>query len=256
MNRPLVVAALSWIAVCVVWAPRQAPASPRPQILADANAAASDVARMRTAAEQGDATAQYNLGRAYFAGQGIQRDYAEALKWFRRAADQGLAAAQYSLGEMYGGVPPGENERQYRAIVEVDGLEAFLWYVKAAEQGHADAQFKVGVLYYSGSSDDRGLTNVKRSADQAAVWFRRAADQGDERAMRFLGSMYADGVGVRRDDIEAYKWEYLADLRGPRRPYDDLRGKLAKRMTRQQIAGAERRALEWLDAFEKAQKNN
>ena len=44
-------------------------------------------------AEQGYATAQFNLGLLY--RKGLQ-DYAEAVKWYRKAAEQGYASAQYN----------------------------------------------------------------------------------------------------------------------------------------------------------------
>ena len=53
----------------------------------------------------------------YDLGQGIARDYPEAVKWFRKAADQGSAVAQSFLGVMYGlgqGVPK-------------DYVEAYKW---------------------------------------------------------------------------------------------------------------------------------
>ena len=62
----------------------------------------------RSAAGQGDANAQYNLGYMYYNGAGVPRDHAEALRWHRRAAGQGFARAQYNLGVMYyngAGVP-------------------------------------------------------------------------------------------------------------------------------------------------------
>ena len=63
----------------------------------------------RKAAEQGDATAQSNLGVMYEKGQGVPQDYAEAVKWWRKAAaEQGNAFAQSNLGTMYAngrGVP-------------------------------------------------------------------------------------------------------------------------------------------------------
>jgi TPR repeat protein len=34
-------------------------------------------------------------------GQGVAQDYWQALKWFRSAAEQGAAVAQFNLGEMY-----------------------------------------------------------------------------------------------------------------------------------------------------------
>ena len=67
------------------------------------------VARYRKAAEQGDASAQYNLGVMYSKGQGVPQDYKEAVVWYRKAAQQGDANAQNNLGVMYSkgqGVPP------------------------------------------------------------------------------------------------------------------------------------------------------
>ena len=42
-------------------------------------------------AEQGDATAQGNLGLMYDEGQGVPQDYKTAVKWYRLAAEQGDA---------------------------------------------------------------------------------------------------------------------------------------------------------------------
>jgi len=52
-------------------------------------------------ADQGDATAQSNLGFMYENGQGVKQDYVKAAKLYRLAADQGDALAQYNLGLMY-----------------------------------------------------------------------------------------------------------------------------------------------------------
>jgi TPR repeat protein len=74
-------------------------------------------------------------------GEGVTRDYAEALKWYRKAAEQGEANAQSNLGVMY-----HEGEGTAR-----DYAEAVKWWRKAAEQGHADAQNNLGVMYAAGS---------------------------------------------------------------------------------------------------------
>ncbi len=37
----------------------------------------------------------------YDNGRGVPQDYAETLKWYRKAAEQGHASAQYNLGFMY-----------------------------------------------------------------------------------------------------------------------------------------------------------
>ena len=43
-------------------------------------------------AEQGDASAQYNLGVMYGNGQGVPQDYKAALEWYTLAAEQGMQA--------------------------------------------------------------------------------------------------------------------------------------------------------------------
>ncbi len=52
----------------------------------------------RKAAEQGDTTAQFFLGNAYYKGEGVQKDIAAAIELFRKAAQLGDGAAQYRLG--------------------------------------------------------------------------------------------------------------------------------------------------------------
>ena len=53
------------------------------------------------AADQGHASGQLNLGVMYDNGEGVLKDDAEAVRWYRLAADQGDAAAQFNLGLMY-----------------------------------------------------------------------------------------------------------------------------------------------------------
>ena len=82
------------------------------------------VEALRDLAEQGDASAQNNLGLLYDLGTGVPQDHAEAVKWYRMAAEQGHADAQYNLSVMYNngkGVPQ-------------DYSEAVKWLRKAADQ--------------------------------------------------------------------------------------------------------------------------
>ena len=58
------------------------------------------VQRLRQAAAQGDSEAQFNLGRVYDNGEGVAKDLAEAVKWYRLASEQGLAEAQSALAEI------------------------------------------------------------------------------------------------------------------------------------------------------------
>jgi TPR repeat protein len=52
-------------------------------------------------ADQGDASAKFNIGLLYAHGRGVPQDFTEAARWYREAAEQGDADAQYSLGLLY-----------------------------------------------------------------------------------------------------------------------------------------------------------
>lgn len=62
---------------------------------------AKAMTEFRPLAEQGNASAQYNLGQIYRQGEGVLQDDAEAVKWYRLAAEKGDADAQNNLGIMY-----------------------------------------------------------------------------------------------------------------------------------------------------------
>ncbi|MEK9941784.1 MAG: tetratricopeptide repeat protein [Gammaproteobacteria bacterium] len=84
----------------------------------------------RPLAEQGNATAQFNLGVMYRQGQGVPQDDKEAVNWYRKSAEQGYAWAQSNLGVMYGegrGVPQ-------------DNVYAHMWFNIAASNGHDNAR--------------------------------------------------------------------------------------------------------------------
>src|SRR5438046_987324 len=55
----------------------------------------------RPLAEQGNVTAQFDLGVMYANGHGVVQDHVEALSWYRLAADQRDPDAQNNIGELY-----------------------------------------------------------------------------------------------------------------------------------------------------------
>jgi len=118
-------------------------------------------------AEQGDASAQLNLGVMYHNGKGVPKDDREAVKWFRLAAEQGNAPAQSLLGLMY-----DEEEG-----VPKDDKEAVKWYRLAAEQGLADAQFNLGFMYGKGEG-------VPKDYVEAYKWGNLAAANGNEKGAK------------------------------------------------------------------------
>ena len=101
-----------------------------------------DIEALRSAAEQGDAEAQRDLGFRYEIGcadspppsvikpclEPIAQDYEEAERWYRLAAEQGDVDAQILLAVLYDSGPLRGD------------TEAARWYRRAAEQGEPFAQ--------------------------------------------------------------------------------------------------------------------
>jgi TPR repeat protein len=145
----------------------------------------------------------------------------------RARAESGDAAAQNGLAIVYAsGVGVSKSD-----------AEAVKWKRKAADQGHMGAQYGLGNFYYDG-------VGVPKNDAEAAKWYRRAAEQGHMVGQLSLGVMYAKGEGVPKNDVEAYFWFNLAAAQ----EYDDAkknRDIVAKRMSREQIAEAQRRSAEW-----------
>ena len=86
---------------------------------------------------------------------------------------------------------------------------------------------------------------VPKDDAQAVKWYRLAADQGDAAAQANLGGMYANGQGVPRDYVLAYMWSNLGAARGnepARKNRDDI---IAPRMTLTDISEAQRLSREW-----------
>ncbi len=90
----------------------------------------------RQAAEEGDLTAQRNIGHLYRWGMGVPQDLTQAAFWYYTAAKGGLDTAQYNLGIMYlrgEGVPRNEEE-------------GIIWLERAAEQNNDKARKKLAHL--------------------------------------------------------------------------------------------------------------
>jgi hypothetical protein len=84
------------------------------------------IEEVKAKAEAGDAESQVELGRRYDKGEGVAKDQAEAVKWYRKAAEQNHADAQYNLAICY---ERGDG-------VAEDWVEAYKWLLLAARQGH------------------------------------------------------------------------------------------------------------------------
>lgn len=173
------------------------------------------------------------VGFLIFAGQADAIDFSEIRsedeKRIRRNAEQGDASSQYVLGLNY---------QHGFYITQKDYVEAVSWYRKAAEQGLAEAQFSLGLMYQQGQG-------VLQDYPEAKRWYLLAAEQGNGEAQANLGMMYGKGLGIIQDYVVAHMWSNLSASTGNK---DARRNRdiLARRMTPDQIAEAQRLAREWM----------
>jgi len=170
-----------------------------------------------------DAQAAYDRGK-----------YAVALDLWQPLAEQGDPEAQTGLGNLYlGGYGVARDE-----------AAAMAWFAKAAKQGHANGQLSLGSLYYA-----------RKEYATAASWYRRAAEQGNAVAEIRLARQYAEGTGLPRDDVQAYKWFSIAAVRAAdsyaRTNAAKGRETAATKLTPAQVGEAERLAREWKPKMER-----
>ena len=77
-------------------------------------------------AEQGNASAQFNLALMYTNGIGVPKNDSLVVYWYCRAAEQGNANAQFNLGSIYAD----------GSLVTVDAEQAYFWWLLSSTQGH------------------------------------------------------------------------------------------------------------------------
>jgi len=92
--------------------------------------------KFRVLAEQGDASAQFNLGSLYRQGQGVPQDDKLAVAWWTKAAEQGHTDAQDNLGLRYA---KGEG-------VEQDMVQAYKWFSIAGMNKNVSAAANAKVM--------------------------------------------------------------------------------------------------------------
>ena len=157
-----------------------------------------------------------------------------AMTW--RACIAALVLTAIMAGPVAAG-PFEEFEGGFAAYQRGDYATAARLWRPLAEQDYAGAQYNLGNMYAQGQG-------VPQDHTEAMKWYRLAADQGLAEAQSNLGVMYAQGQGVPQDHVQAHMWSILAAEQGHENARKN-REIIAARMTREQLAEAQRLAREW-----------
>ena len=170
--------------------------------------------------DQSDPEVQYEIGRCYLSGQGVEQNGVEAEKWLRRAAGQGHEEAAALLAQPE--ETPSEEERPLGENTLAD------WCLRA-ENGDVEAQFQVAA-YFLDRGEEAEQKDAERYLDMAAkqghpeaclrlaqTWLdrgqaekaipylRNAADCRVGQAAELLGECCSKGIGTPQDEEEAQR---------------------------------------------------
>ncbi|KAM4898705.1 protein sel-1 homolog 1 isoform 5-T5 [Sylvia borin] len=138
----------------------------------------------------------------------------DLIQYYQFLAEKGDVQAQVGLGQLH--LHGGRG-------VEQNHQRAFEYFNQAANAGNSHAMAFLGKMYSEGSdvvpqSNETALQYFKKAADMnyelALKYFQKAAEQGWVDGQLQLGSMYYNGIGVKKDYKQALKYFNLASQGG------------------------------------------
>ena len=128
----------------------------------------------------------------YHRGAGVDRDTAEAARWYETAADAGDALARYNLGMLI----LGDGSREANTKNAARHIE------QAAKQGVTAAQNQIAIMYARG-------VGVESDRETALAWFEIAAGMGDDQAIgnrnRFAATLSPDARAKAKRRARAFR---------------------------------------------------
>lgn len=110
-----------------------------------------------------------------------------------------------------------------------------------AEEGDPTAQFWLGMIYYSEGIEGK---EEHESEKEAVKWLSLSAQQGNAMGQITLSQRYFNGEGVPQDYVMAHMWLNIAMQNGMREQASQELARFETRMSRDQIADAQRLARE------------
>jgi len=117
------------------------------------------------------------------------------------------------------------------------GTELEKEFTAKANAGDAESQYQLARLFFDANG-------VDQSDKKGEFWLRKAAEQGHVQAQADMGGMYATGLIVRMNVVEADKWFILASMQG-HGPGTRYMKDLEETMTPEQVEKAKLLAKNW-----------
>ena len=140
------------------------------------------------AAERGYPAAQIALSNLLSSGDGIERDFAAAIRWARKAMDQGDITAAYNLGTIY-------SDLKKPAM-------AFRCYQRAVAMGDNDALLQVGLCHLFGFGTKQDFDAAYAALQRLTTGEPSASCQRSrENALYWIAVLTLMGLGKGRKSV-------------------------------------------------------
>lgn len=133
---------------------------------------------------------KFNVARRYDNGQGVEKDYKQAFKYYLESANYGYGQAEYEVGRDYANGWGCEKDKK----------KAFEYYKRAEEHGYWDAINQVGWCL---TNEGQG---VELDYDLAYQYFMKGAKLNLASPTGNVGWCYEYGKGVEQDYGNAVKY--------------------------------------------------
>ena len=147
---------------------------------------------IRIAAEQGNANAQFELGKRLYLG--IPQDKIEGIRFLSIASEQGNANAQFELGKIL-------------SLQRGNLIQATILFRLAAYQGNPNAQYEFGIRLYLG-------IGIQQDKAEGIKLLQLTADQGNAKAQFHLGRILYRGIDIAQDKAKGTQLIRIAAKKG------------------------------------------
>lgn len=137
--------------------------------------------------EQNTPESQYYLGKAYFYGFGVEKDFSMAYAYAVKSAEANYVEGINLLGLIYAN----------GAGVEKDQLEALVLYKKAAKLGNIRAMYNLADGYRSG-----GFLEV--NINKSMYWFNQMLKHSDPRGYWGIADLYKNYLNDNEQALKNY----------------------------------------------------
>ncbi len=146
------------------------------------------------ASDGGNIDAKANLGYMYLYGEGVTKNYSKAKQYLEEASHGGEIYAKNNLGHMYlHGYGVAKNYSKAKQYIE-----------EASDGGHIVAKRELGRIYFNGYGVTKNYSKAKQYLEEASYG-------GDIDAKNILGYMYLNGYGVTKNYSKAK--QYLEEVK-------------------------------------------